>query len=94
MLIINLTPDQIQQLSGAYKQIGEMAAIGKPGTLCAQIYGDHMRVGIMNNESMTKLYEAMGTPKEKQALHRSAFDLQRQRSGFDTLPDDYETGDY
>lgn len=92
MLIIKLTAAQIHELAGAYTQIGEMAKAGKPGTLFAQVYGDHMRVGIMSNESMTKLYEAMGTPMEKRQAHRSAYDLHRARSqnqnAYGSHPDD------
>ena len=92
MLIIKLTEAQINELSGVYKQIGKMAAEGKPGTLFAQVYGDHMRVGIMSNESMTKLYEAMGTPMEKRQAHRSAYELQRDRfrsqNAYGSHPDD------
>lgn len=95
MLIIQLTPDQIGALAGARDQIGRMADAGKPGAICAQVYGDHMRVGIMSNEAMQKMYEAMGTPEEKRAAHRTAYDLAAdKRSAFDTLPDDFETGDH
>ena len=79
MLIIQLTPDQIGALGGARDQIGRMADEGKPGAICAQIYGDHMRVGIMSNEAMHKMYEALGTPEEKRAAHRTAYDLAADR---------------
>lgn len=95
MLIINLTSEQIAALSGARDQIGRMADSGKPGAICAQVYGDHMRVGIMSNEAMHKMYAAMGTPEEKRAAHRTAYDLVTdKRSAFDTPPDDFETGDH
>jgi hypothetical protein len=78
MLIINLTTDQIAALSGAHKQIARMDAEGKPGAICAQIYGDHMRVGIMSNEAMHQMYEAMGTPQEKRGAHKSAYEIERE----------------
>lgn len=75
MLIIKLTPEQIAQLSGAKEQLARMEKEGKPGAVFAQIYGDHMRVGIMSNEAMHKLYEALGTPQEKRTAHRSAYEI-------------------
>lgn len=75
MLIVNLTAEQVKQLSGARAKIGELADAGKPGMLVAQIYGDHMRVGIMSNEAAHKIYDALGTPQERRRSHRSAYDL-------------------
>lgn len=59
MLVIKLTTEQIEALSGARGQIDKMANEGKPGALFGQIYGDHMRVGIMSNDAMHKLYDAL-----------------------------------
>lgn len=75
MLIVNLTAEQVAQLEGARAKIGELADAGKPGMLLAQIYGDHMRVGIMSNEAAHKMYEALGTPEERRRGHRTAYDL-------------------
>ena len=75
MLIINLTPDQVAALSGARGQLERMEASGKPGAIAAQIYGDHMRVGIMSHEAIQLMYEALGTPEEKRATHKSAYDI-------------------
>ena len=75
VLILNLTPEQVERLAGARAKIGEMADAGKPGILMAQIYGDHMRVGIMSNEAAHKLYDALGTPEERRRGHRTAYDL-------------------
>ena len=75
MLIVNLTAEQVKQLAGARAKIGELADAGKPGMLVAQIYGDHMRVGIMSNETAHKIYDALGTPQERRRGHRSAYDL-------------------
>lgn len=77
MLVIQLTTEQIEALSGAREQIDKMAHEGKPGALFGQIYGDHMRVGIMSNDAMRKLYDALGTPKEKRTAHRSAYEISR-----------------
>lgn len=78
MLVIKLTTDQIEALSGAREQIDKMANEGKPGALFGQIYGDHMRVGIMSNEAMHKLYDALGTPEERRTAHRSAYELPKR----------------
>ncbi len=92
MLIINLTIGQIAALSGAHKQIARMEAEGKPGAICAQIYGDHMRVGIMSNEAIHLMYEAMGTPQEKRGTHKSAYDIEQKVSNaantYGSHPDD------
>lgn len=50
-MIIELTPEQIEAIAPAYRKIGEMADEGKPGLLLAQVYGDHIRVGIMSHEN-------------------------------------------
>lgn len=82
MLIVNLTAEQIKELSAALDKIGEMADAGKPGILFAQIYGDHMRVGIMSNDAALKFYDAIGTPEERRGTHRTAYELlQKERSG-------------
>ena len=92
MLIINLTPDQVAALAGARNQIGRMADDGKPGAICAQIYGDHMRVGIMSNEAVHKMYEAMGTPPQERGAHKSAYDIEmksgRTTNAYGSHPDD------
>lgn len=75
MPIIKLTTEQIAALEESMAQVARMEKEGKPGAVFAQVYGDHMRVGIMSNEAMHKLYAALGTPPEKQVGHRSAYEL-------------------
>lgn len=75
MLIVQLTAEQVKQIAPAYAKLGELADAGKPGMLLAQIYGDHMRVGIMSHEAAHKIYEALGTPEERRRGHRTAYDL-------------------
>lgn len=75
MLIVNLTAAQVEQLAGARAKICELADAGKPGMLLAQIYGDHMRIGIIGHEAAHKIYDALGTPEERRRCHRTAYEL-------------------
>lgn len=75
MLIIPLTPDQIEALDPALAKLASWEAEGKPGAIYGQIYGDHMRVGLMSHEAITAMYEALGTPPEKRVATRTAYEL-------------------
>jgi hypothetical protein len=75
MLIVKLTAEQVEQLAGAHAKIVAMADAGKPGILAAQIYGDHMRVGIMSNEAAHAMYDALCTPAERRREHSTAYEL-------------------
>lgn len=79
MLIINLTPSQIDLLAPSFAQLSAWESEGKPGALYGQIYGDHMRIGLMSNETVTAIYEALGTPPEKRVATRSAYDLRNNQ---------------
>lgn len=72
-MIIELTQEQIDAIAPAYRKTGEMADDGKPGMLLAQIYGDHMRVGIMSHENGVKVIEALGSTMR---THRNAYELE------------------
>lgn len=79
-MIIKLTPEQIEAIAPAYRKIGEMADEGKPGLLLAQVYGDHIRVGIISHENGVKMLEALGSDPTR--THRSAYELKAQNAEF------------
>lgn len=74
MLIVQLTDEQIAAIAPAFEKIVEMASTGNPGALLAQVYRDHMRVGVMSNASMMSIYDAIGTPMERRIARSSAYD--------------------
>lgn len=78
MLIINLTDEQVENMASVYEKIKEMDDSGKPGALIAQVYSDHMRVGILNNADVRKIQEALGIPEYRRIVHRTAYDLMPQ----------------
>jgi len=78
MLIVQLTPEQIEAIAPAMERIASMAQEGKPGMCVAQVYGDHMRVGVFSHEAATSIAFALGTPAR---AHRTAYDLLPQDGG-------------
>lgn len=77
-LVVALTADQIEQLGEAYGLLTQMEKDGEPGMLLAQIFGDHMRVGVLSNERAVSVQVALGTTSRP--VTRSAFDKPRPTS--------------
>lgn len=59
-IIVELTPEQQDQLAGAMDELHEMNERGEFGVCIAQVYGDHMRVGVLTQERAEKLHAALG----------------------------------
>ena len=59
-IIIDLTEDQIREITPLLNKIKELDVGGNPGMLLAQIYSDHMAVGIINHERAVKFQEISG----------------------------------
>lgn len=59
-IIVELTPEQQDQLAGAMDELHEMNEHGQYGMCIAQVYSDHMRVGVVTQERAEKLHEAFG----------------------------------
>ena len=49
-VVVNLTLHQVQKLIPFQNELRRMADSKKPGMLVAQIFDDHMRVGIVKND--------------------------------------------
>ena len=71
-LVVNLTPWQQAELADAYAQIAEMSAAGAPGMLVAQLYPDHMVVGVVEHDKAKQLQTAFGARPGH--ISRTAFD--------------------
>ena len=64
-LVVSLALWQIEQIQPLMALISEMSDQGKPGMLLAQIYGDHMRVGVLSNDRSQRLCAALGHPEPR-----------------------------
>jgi hypothetical protein len=54
-IAIDLTMEQIEKVAPFLQKIAKMAKEGKPGMLVAQVFDDHMRLGIVDSEKATLL---------------------------------------
>lgn len=58
--IIELTPEQQALIEPLMTRIAQMSEEGKPGILAAQVFPDHMRVGIISHEAGVEMIQKTG----------------------------------
>lgn len=61
MKIIELTIEQIRDLEEERDKLGAMEDDKAPGMMIAQVFGDHMKVGVIDNQKARALQEAFGS---------------------------------
>jgi hypothetical protein len=59
MLIIHFTAGQVESLRLAFEHVLAMSDDGMPGMCVAQIYGDHMVVGVLDHERAKLLQQVL-----------------------------------
>lgn len=65
-VIIELTLEQVSALKEERAKLGVMEDLNSPGMMIAQVFGDHMRVGVIDNTKAQALRIALGgTPDGK-----------------------------
>jgi hypothetical protein len=69
--IIELTPEQQALIAPLMDEIAAMATAGKPGILAAQVFPDHIKVGVISNEHAREMILKSGGDPE--ARIRSAY---------------------
>ena len=72
MLVINLTAEQCEALADARKALAIMEADKAPGMVVAQIFGDHMKIGVIDHKKARALQVAFG--KTCGSTARTAYD--------------------
>ena len=60
VLVLDLTQDQIKAVEPLMDKLRDMAADGKPGICAAQVFPDHMRVGIITHEAGVEMIQKQG----------------------------------
>lgn len=49
-VVLDLTLEQCEKVAPFLHKLAEMAKEGKPGMLVAQVFDDHMKIGIVNHD--------------------------------------------
>jgi hypothetical protein len=71
-IIISLTPKQIAAIKPAMDRIQGLSDRGMFGMCLAQVFHDHMKVGVMDPEPALRILKALGVETPK--LQSSAYD--------------------
>lgn len=72
--IITLTLEQILGLANERDKLGAMEEAKAPGMMIAQVFGDHMKVGVIDHERACALQKAFGSEHEGKTV-RTAYDV-------------------
>lgn len=71
-IIISLTPEQIALLTPAMDLLEVFSDRDTPGMCLAQVFHDHMKVGVMDQEHALRILNALGVETPK--IQSSAYD--------------------
>lgn len=72
MLVLDLNQEQYEALTDARDALANMETSGKPGMVVAQIFGNHMKVGVIDHDKAVALQVAFGKSGGETA--RTAYD--------------------
>ena len=73
-VIIELTLEQMRDLAAERDKLGAMEEAKAPGMMIAQVFGDHMKVGVIDNEKARALQRAFGAENDGKTV-RTAYDV-------------------
>ena len=73
-VILDLTHEQMMALEMEREKLGAMEDVKAPGMMIAQVFGDHMKVGVIDNEKARALQRAFGTENDGKTC-RTAYDV-------------------
>lgn len=73
-VIIELTLEQIRDLDEERTKLGAMEEAKAPGMMIAQVFGDHMKVGVIDHEKALAVQKAMESKHAGKTV-RHAYDL-------------------
>lgn len=72
-LIIDLTQEQVEALHGERAKLCEMEDARAPGMMVAQVFGNHMKVAVIDHEKARALQKAFGVAEDGKTV-RTAYD--------------------
>lgn len=72
-IIVGLTHEQQISISEEYAKLGEMAEAKEPGMMVAQVFGNHMKVGVIDGQKAKALQAAFGAEYVGKTV-RTAYD--------------------
>lgn len=73
-VIIELTLEQMRDLAAERDKLCAMEEAKAPGMMIAQVFGDHMKVGVIDNEKARALQRAFGAENDGKTA-RTAYDV-------------------
>ena len=73
-VVITLTQEQWEALTIERAKLGEMEDAKAPGMMIAQVFGDHMKVGVIDNEKARALQRAFGVENDGNTC-RTAYEV-------------------
>ena len=72
-IIVDLTREQQIAISAEHEKLGAMAETGEPGMMIAQVFGNHMKVGVIDGQKAKALQVAFGVEYAGKTV-RTAYD--------------------
>lgn len=72
-VIVELTHEQQLAIAAEYYKLDEMAAAKEPGMMVAQVFGTHMKVGVIDHHKARALQAAFGSEHVGKTV-RTAYD--------------------
>ena len=73
-VIVELTQEQCESLAVERAKLGAMEDEKAPGMMIAQVFGNHMKVAVIDNEKARALQRAFGAAHEGKTV-RTAYDV-------------------
>lgn len=73
-VVIELTHKQQMALAMEREKLGAMEEAKAPGMMIAQVFGDHMEVGVIDNEKARAVQRALGVKNDGKTC-RTAYDV-------------------
>lgn len=72
-IIIELTNEQQRAIAAEYVKLDAMAEAKEPGMMVAQVFGNHMKVGVIDGKKARALQEVFGSEHVGKTV-RTAYD--------------------
>ncbi|MBU3987766.1 MAG: hypothetical protein KKF85_03555 [Gammaproteobacteria bacterium] len=73
-VVIQLTQEQWEALTIERAKLGEMEVAKAPGMMIAQVFGDHMKVAVIDNDKARAIQRAFGVANDGKTC-RTAYDV-------------------